>query len=68
MKAEERKKYAHRPKAPVSSFFIFYQDQAKNIATKFGQTVGSKIAKLASDVWKNMSKIEKEKYEDRAKL
>jgi hypothetical protein len=32
MKMEERKHYANRPKAPVSSFFLFYQEEAKNLS------------------------------------
>lgn len=55
MKAADRKNYSHRPKAPVSSFFIFYQEEAKNIAQKYGETVGAKLAKLASNLWKDMS-------------
>jgi hypothetical protein len=36
IKAADRKNYSHRPKAPVSSFFIFYQEEARNIALKYG--------------------------------
>lgn len=35
MKLEQRKEYSHRPKAPVSSFFIFYKEEAKNISEKY---------------------------------
>jgi hypothetical protein len=62
MKAADRKNYSHRPKAPVSSFFLFYQEEAKNIAIKYGETVGSKLAKLASTLWKGMNENEQEKY------
>jgi hypothetical protein len=36
MKAADRKAYSHRPKAPVSSFFLFYQEEARNIANQYG--------------------------------
>ena len=36
IKAANRKNYSHRPKAPVSSFFIFYKEEAGNIAQKYG--------------------------------
>jgi hypothetical protein len=36
IKAANRKHYSHRPKAPVSSFFVFYREQGKNIAQKYG--------------------------------
>lgn len=56
MKVAERKNYSHRPKAPVSSFFLYYQEEAKNIATLHGETVGSRLARIASSIWKGMSK------------
>jgi hypothetical protein len=56
MKAADRKNYSHRPKAPVSSFFLYYQEEAKNIAVQSGETVGSRLARLASSIWKTMSK------------
>lgn len=62
MKAAERKNYSHRPKAPVSSFFIYYQEEARNIANKYNVNVGSKLARLASNLWKGMNKEEKKKY------
>lgn len=68
MKAADRKAYSHRPKAPVSSFFLFYQEEAKNIANQYGQTVGSRLARLASTIWKGMSPESKEKYEKVAKV
>jgi hypothetical protein len=59
MKAAERKNYSHRPKAPVSSFFLYYQEEAKNIAVQYNESVGSRIARLASNIWKTMTKEEK---------
>jgi hypothetical protein len=62
MQAEHRKAYAHRPKAPVSSFFVFYQAEAKNIASRHKVSEGKKLSRIASDVWKGMSDAEKEPF------
>lgn len=66
MKLEQRKEYSHRPKAPVSSFFIFYKEEAKNISEKYSVHEGKKLAKLASDIWKSMPEQEKRPYDAKA--
>lgn len=44
----------NKPKHPVSSFFFFFKQKSKEIASTTGEKVGSKIAKLVADIWKNM--------------
>ena len=53
----------HKPKHPVSSFFVFYKEKGQSIAQKKGLTVGSKVAKYVGELWKQMSSQEKEPYE-----
>ncbi len=45
---------SHKPKHPVSSFFIFYKEKGQEIARQKGQFLGSKIAKLVGEMWKTM--------------
>ena len=46
---------SHKPKHPVSSFFFFYKDRGQAIAKTRGEVLGSKIAKVVGELWKNMS-------------
>ncbi len=66
MKIQQRKEYSHRPKAPVSNFFIFYREEAKNLAEIYNVAEGKKLAKLASELWKGMSDEKKKEYDIKA--
>lgn len=46
---------ANKPKHPVSSFFFFFRQKSKEISNRTGERVGSKIAKIVADIWKDMS-------------
>lgn len=57
----------HKPKHPVSSFFVFYKEKGQTLAQQNGLSVGSKVAKFVGELWKNMSLEEKEPYEVKAR-
>jgi hypothetical protein len=44
-----------KPKHPVSSFFSFYREKGQEIAKANGETIGSRVAKIVAETWKNMS-------------
>jgi hypothetical protein len=53
---------SHKPKHPVSSFFIFYKEKGQEIARQRGEVLGSKIAKIVGELWQGMTEADKEPY------
>jgi hypothetical protein len=52
----------NRPKKPVSSFFIFYQEKLKELGPKSGDVNGPKISQIASEAWKAMTTEQRRPY------
>lgn len=50
----------------MSNFFIFYREEAKNLAEIYNVAEGKKLAKLASELWKGMSDEKKKEYDIKA--
>jgi hypothetical protein len=53
---------SHKPKAPTSSYLLFFHDSKQAIAAKLGLTSSSDITRAASEEWKKLGEAEKAKY------
>lgn len=51
------------PKA-LTSFFIYFKQNADRISRQSGEKQRGRLAKIASEEWKRLSSAEKKKYED----
>jgi hypothetical protein len=56
------KNESNKPKAPTSSFLMFFHDHKKKISEKYQETNISKLTKLASQCWKELPTLEKDAY------
>lgn len=52
----------NKPKAPVSSFFIYYRQNGKQLSEIHNLPQGPKMIKVASEIWNNMTEEEKRPY------
>lgn len=48
----------------LTSFFIYFKQNAERISRESGEKQRGKLAKIASEEWKNISSEEKKKYEE----
>lgn len=57
----------NKPKKPVSSFFIFYQDKLKELGPKAGEGAsGPKISQIVAEAWNALSDEQKRPYIEKA--
>ena len=56
------KKVSNKPKAPPSSFLIFFKQQQPNIAKSYPNYGVTELKKVAAQCWKDLSIEEKEPY------
>lgn len=56
------KKITHKPKAPASSFLLFFKQQQANIAKTYPTYGVTELTKVAAKCWNELSTEEKEPY------
>ena len=57
-----------RPTAPISSFFLYYGANAKELSATHNIALGPKLIKIASEVWNKLGEEEKKPYIDESKV
>lgn len=55
----------NKPKKPVSSFFIFYQEKIKELGPK-GDSSGPKLSQIVADAWNSLTDEQKRPYMERS--
>lgn len=53
---------SHKPKAPTSSYLLFFHSKKQEISAKYGITSTSEITKAASEEWRKLSDNDKVNY------
>lgn len=54
---------SHKPKAPTSSYLLFFHENKTAIAAKLGVSSVADITRAASEEWKRLGEEEKAKYQ-----
>ena len=58
----KEKKVSHKPKAPPSSFLLFFKDQQGRIATAYPSYGVTELTKVAAKLWSEYTAEEKDPY------
>lgn len=55
MKSKKKiKKVSHKPKAPASSFLLFFKDQQPNISSAYPHYGVTELTKVAAKLWSEL--------------
>jgi len=52
---QKENRLENKPKKPVSSFFMFYQDNKGEMASQHGEVIGARIAQLVAENWRKLT-------------
>ena len=63
---EKKERHPDQPKRPLTSYFLFMQDQRPIVRKKHPALKGTEVNTKISELWKTVSTKDKKRYEERA--